>query len=45
MNLSIARLQYLKVQVGNDQEKVQSEISTPKNKVGETKLTIRHYIL
>ena len=38
--------QWKKVQVGNDQEKAQSEsISTPKPEVGKTKLTIRYLYL
>ena len=35
-----------KVQVGNDQEKAQSEKNpTPKTEVGKTKLTIRYFLL
>ena len=38
----LKHLYVTKIQVGNDQEKAQSEIPTPKAAVGKTKLTIRY---
>ena len=42
--MSLHIIKYTKEQVGNDQEKAQSEkkIPTPKPEAGKTKLTIRY---